>query len=148
MHLNFKYYYCFFFLIVHFFLFSQNKESSLFEKKILQQKTIEFKDEIDFVKAHSFYSKKEWDSTLVYSMRQLSNGNKASADYCHYFRGISFFNKRLYKEAQKELLLVSNTFPLLAIKNFTLGVSLLESKDFYKALYYFKKSENQFKKLK
>lgn len=148
MHLNFKYYYCFFFLTVPFFLFSQTKESSLFEKKILQQKTIEFKEENDFVKAHSFYSKKEWDSTLVYSMRQLSNGSKASAAYCHYFRGISFFNKRLHKEAQKEFLLISNTFPLLAIKNFTLGASLLELKDFNKALFYFKESEKQFKKLK
>ncbi|PVX45210.1 histidine kinase/DNA gyrase B/HSP90-like ATPase [Flavobacterium sp. 103] len=135
-------------LLIPFFLFSQTEEINLFEKKILQQKVIEFKGEINFVKAHSFYLKKEWDSTLVYSMKQLSKGNiKNLSDYCHYFRGTSFFNKKLYKEAQKEFLLISKTFDLLPIKNLTLGATLLELREFKKALTYYIQSEKQFIKL-
>lgn len=126
------------------FLFSQSKENNLFEKKILLQKSIEFKEEKNFVKAQSFYLKKDWDSTLVYSMKQLSiRKNKTLSDYCHYFRGISFYYKKLHKEAQKEFLLTSDSFQLSSIKNFILGASILESRDYNKALFYFKASEYQ-----
>lgn len=92
MNIEFNKLLLYFALIIPCFIFSQSKEKSLFEKNILQQKVIEYKGEINFIKARSFYLKKEWDSTLVYSMRQLSNSNnKPLADYCHYFRGISFF---------------------------------------------------------
>ncbi|WP_281323324.1 tetratricopeptide repeat-containing sensor histidine kinase [Flavobacterium aestivum] len=112
------------------------------EKKILHQKSIEFKEEKNFVKAQSFYLKKDWDSTLVYSMKQLSIcKNKSLAEYCHYFRGASFYYKKLYKEAEKEFLLTSNSFQLSSIKNFILGASILESRDYNKALFYFKLSE-------
>lgn len=125
------------------FLFSQNKENNLFEKKNLHQKSIEFKAEKNFVKAQSFYLKKDWDSTLIYSMKQLENSkNKVLADYCHYFRGTSFYYKKLYKEAKKELLLTSDSFPLSQIKNFVLGASILEFRDYDKALFYFKLSES------
>ncbi len=135
-------------MLIPFYLFSQPKENNVFEKKILQQKVIEFKGEINFVKAHSFYLKKEWDSTLVYSMKQLSKGNiEKLSDYCHYFRGISFFKKKLFKEAQKEFLLTTKTFELLPLRNLTLGNSLLELKEFKKALIYYKESEKQFIKL-
>lgn len=125
-------------------IFSQSKEKSLFEKKILQQKIVQYKDEINFVKSHSFYLKKEWDSTLVHSMRQLSNGNnKTIADYCHYFRGISFFNKKMYKESKKELAFISNSFLLKAQKSYYLGAALLELREFDKALFNFQASEKQ-----
>jgi signal transduction histidine kinase len=137
----------YFILIITFSLYSQEKETNLFEKINLQQKSIIFKGEINFVKAQSFYLKKDWDSTLVYSMKQLSIGNnKKTADYCHYFRGVSFFYKKLYKEAKKEFFLVSDSFELLASKNFTLGASFSELKEFENALHYFKLSENQSKK--
>ena len=87
--------------------------------------------------------KKDWDSTLIYSMKQLSNSkSKVLADYCHYFRGTSFYYKKLYKEAQKEFLLTSDSFQLSPIKNFILGATILESRDYKKALYYFKLSES------
>lgn len=149
MILKFKSLFFYFILLIPFFLFSQTGETNLFEKKILQQKVTEFKGEMNFVRAHSFYLKKEWDSTLVYSMKQLSKGNiKNLSDYCHYFRGTCFFNKKLYKEAQKEFLLTSEEFDLLPLRNFTLGTSLLELREFKKALIYYKESEKQFIKLK
>ena len=128
--------------MINSFIFSQTKEKSLFEKKILEQKTLEYKDEINFIKAHSFYLKREWDSTLVHSMRQLSSSNnKTIADYCHYFRGISFFNKKMYKETKKELAFISNSFLLKAQKSFYLGAALLELREFDKALSNFERSE-------
>nr|WP_315251235.1 HAMP domain-containing sensor histidine kinase [uncultured Flavobacterium sp.] len=78
-------------------------------------------------------------------MKQLSNGNvKNLLDYCHYFRGSSFFNKKLFKEAQKEFLLTSKEFYLSPLRNLTLGTTLLELREFKKALIYYKESERQF----
>jgi hypothetical protein len=39
-------------------------------KKNYKTKAIDFKVEADFIKSQSFIKKKDWDSTLVYSMRQ------------------------------------------------------------------------------
>lgn len=144
MSLNFKKRFFCFVLIVPCFIFSQSKEVNLFEKNILQQKSIEYKEELNFVKSQSFFLKKDWDSTLVYSMKQLNAGrNQEIENYCHYFRGVSFFNKKLYKEAKKELFLVAYPFKLSPFKNFTLGATLLELRDFNKALVYFILSEKQ-----
>jgi signal transduction histidine kinase len=143
MDLKFKNYLFCFVLAFPCLLFSQTKENNLFEKKILHQKSIEFKEEKNFVKAQSFYLKKDWDSTLIYSMKQLNNcKSKDLADYCHYFRGTSFYYKNLYKETQKEFLLTSDSFLLSSVKNFILGASILEFRDYNKALFYFKLSES------
>lgn len=136
------------FLIVLFFIpyifLSQTKESNAFEKKVLKQKAMEFKNEFNFIEAQSYYQKKDWDSTLVYSIKQIhASKNKALVDYCHYFRGVSFYYKKLFSEAQKELLLVSDHFELSSIKNFFLGASISNLKDFEKALFYFNLSEKQ-----
>lgn len=144
MNLKLNNYYFYFILIIPFFLFSQSKDYNIFEKNILQQKAAEYKGEINFVKAQSFYLKKDWDSTLLYSMKQLStSNNRKIGDYCHHFRGVSFFNKRLHKESQKELFLVSDKFALTSVKNYFLGASFLESKEYTKSLFYFKLAENQ-----
>ncbi|TDP03778.1 tetratricopeptide repeat protein [Flavobacterium sp. 245] len=140
---NIKIYFCLLFLIP-FCLFSQSKKISLFEKKILQQKTIELKKENNFVKAQSFYFKKDWDSTLLYSMKQLSvSKNKLAADYCHYFRGVCFFNKKFYKESQNELFAISENFQLSHIKYFLIGVTYLETKKLDKALFFLQLAEKK-----
>jgi signal transduction histidine kinase len=151
MYLKIKINDCFFYflLIVPSIIFSQIKETNLYEKKILTQKVIKFKKENNFIKAQSFYLKKDWDSTLVYSMMQLSlNKNKEIANYCHYLRGISFFNKNLYTQAIKELFLIKDTIQLSHVKNFIIGASFLELKQFNKALVFFTDSEKQSKRLK
>jgi signal transduction histidine kinase len=143
MRLKIRRYFVTLLLIPHIF-FSQVRESNLLEKKNIYQKSIEFKNELNFVKAQSFYLKKDWDSTLVYSIKQLNTSkNKTLADYCHYFRGISFYYKKLPKEAQNEFLLISDSFQLSSIKNFFMGASISSLRDFEKALFYFKLSENQ-----
>ena len=149
MNLQFKKYCFFFILTIPVFIFSQSKEANLFEKKVLKEKSLEYSKEQNFVKSQSFYLNENWDSTLVYSMKQLSaNNNKKIADYCHYFRGVSFFNKKLYSEAKKELFLVSNSFELLASKNLILGAVFFELLKPNEALYFFKLSKIQFEKTK
>lgn len=103
---------------------------------------IEFKHESNFIKSQFFFNKKNWDSTLVYSMKQLSSNNNIEvADYCHYFRGYSFLSKGLFREAKKELLLISNTFTFDYLKNTSLANACLELKEFEKAIYYYKEAE-------
>ena len=90
-------------------LYSQHSNKQLYDALI--KKEIEFKKEINFKKAHYFFIKKNWDSTLVYSMKQLnSSQNQELADFCHYLRGNSFRQLKLFQEAKKELSLVSKNF--------------------------------------
>ena len=83
-------------LFIPFCLFSQIKSNNDIIEKELPKKVVKYKTETNFIKSQSFYLKKDWDSTLIYSMKQLSsNTNKEIADYCHFFRGTSFFYKKM-----------------------------------------------------
>ncbi|MFC5682664.1 ATP-binding protein [Flavobacterium sp. MAHUQ-51] len=85
---------------------------------------------------------KNWDSTLVYSMKQINtDNNKELADYCHYFRSNAFYNKSLYKESKKESLLMSDAKEIYPLKNIMLGKASLELREFEQALIYYKKVE-------
>jgi signal transduction histidine kinase len=130
------------FLFFPFYHFSQVQPTTVALNQILQKKAIEFKNETNFNKAHLFFIKNNWDSTLVYSMKQLlSSKNKELMDYCHFFRGYSFREKKLFKEAQSEMHLVSDKFRLYPLVNKNLGQISLELKEFEKAISYFKKVE-------
>jgi signal transduction histidine kinase len=119
-------------------LFSQN---NLLNRE-LKKKAIEFKTETNFNKAHLFFIKKKWDSTLVYSMKQINSRNsKELTDYCHYFRGSSFREKKIFKEAEFELKLVSKKFVFYSLIEKDLGEISLEMKDFQKAIKHFKTIE-------
>lgn len=123
-----------------FLLFSQSSNKQLNE--VLKKKEIEFKNELNFSKASNFFIKKNWDSTLVSSMKQLNiNKNKELADYCHFFRGYSFIEKKLFKEAKFELNLISKKFTFYSLVNKNLGDASIELKEFEKAIIYFKKIE-------
>jgi len=81
--------------LLPFLLFSQIKSYNDLIEKTLQKKVVEYESETNFIKAQYFYLKKDWDSTLIYSMKQLSlNTNKEIGSYCHFFRGCSFFEKK------------------------------------------------------
>lgn len=124
-------------------LFSQKGIKKIFETEI-QKKSQKFTTEVDFKKAQLFFLNKNWDSTLVYSMKQLSR-NKTSlelANYCHFFRGISFKQKKMLNEAKKELSTVSKTFYFHKSINNILGQISLEQSEFKKAISYFKEFEN------
>ncbi|WP_255515447.1 ATP-binding protein [Flavobacterium sp. ZT3R18] len=75
-------------------------------------------------------------------MKQLiSSKNKELKDYCHFFRGYSLREKKLFKEAQTEMLIVSNKFELYPLVNKNLGQISLELKEYEKAIKYFKEVE-------
>lgn len=130
------------FILIPFFLFSQIKSYNDVIKKELQKKAIEYKPEINFIKSQSFYLKEDWDSTLIYSMKQLSlNTNKEIANYCHFFRGESFYTKKMYQAAQKELNQITNQFVFYPQARILLAGTSVELRDFENAIIHY---ENAF----
>lgn len=124
-------------------LYSQKRNEKLFESEI-QKKCQKFSQEVNFKKAQLFFMNKKWDSTLVYSMKQLSS-NKTSlelSNYCHFFRGISFKQKKMLNEAKKEFYTISKTFYFYKSIHNILGQISLEQSEFKKAISYFKEFEN------
>ena len=126
------------FVFIPFFLFSQIKTYNDVIEKELQKKVVEYKSETNFIKSQSFYLKQDWDSTLIYSMKQLSsNTNKEIADYCHFFRGTSFCEKKIYKEAKKELAQISSQFAFYPQARIFLAGASLELREFENASLYY-----------
>lgn len=115
----------------------------LFETAI-KAKSSQFIGEIDFHKAQLFFLEKKWDSSLVYSMKQLSvkKNTEALNDYCHFFRGFSFKQKKLFTEAQKEFSNIPEKFEFHNRVSITLGEIALEQSEFKKAIGYFEPFEN------
>ncbi|WP_165783957.1 tetratricopeptide repeat-containing sensor histidine kinase [Flavobacterium alvei] len=130
------------YLIIPSILFSQEEATNAVFNKSLQKIAIRFRTEINFNKAHYFFTNQKWDSTLVYCMKQLNSGkNKELDDYCHYLRGNSFRHLKLFQEAKKELNLVTKNFVYYPLVNKVLGESSSELKEFKKAIYYFNEVE-------
>ncbi|MGQ7946510.1 tetratricopeptide repeat-containing sensor histidine kinase [Flavobacterium sp. WC2509] len=130
------------FLIYPSIILCQNKTYiDKFELE-LKKKAIEYKSEINFNKAKAFYLNKNWDSTLVYSMKQLSTNHKTLADYCFFLRGISFRKKGLYNQAEKELTLVSNKFIFYPLVNFNFGLIAAKTNKYQKAINYYLKADS------
>lgn len=140
--IKFKLFLIYLHLVVPTILFSQEQPINNLFNKTLQKKATDYKSENNFKKAQFFFVKNNWDSTLVYSMKQLdSSKNKELANYCHFFRGYSFREKKLFKEAKLEMHLVSKKFVAYPLVNKNLGQISLELKEFEKAIYYFKEIE-------
>jgi signal transduction histidine kinase len=130
------------YLIIPSFIFSQELSENDAFIKTLQKKANEFINEFNFNMAQSFFIKRNCDSTLVYSMKQIhSSNNKELTDYCHYFRGSCFREKKLFKEAISELNSVSKNFKFYHLINKDLGENYLELNEFKKAIHYFKEVE-------
>lgn len=124
-------------------LFSQKSLNNSFDLEI-KKRTHKFTQEDNFKKAQLFFLKKNWDSTLVYSMKQLSSNETSLelANYCHFFRGISFKQKKMLNEAKKEFQTISKTFEFQKSITNILGQISLEQSEFKKAIDYFKEFEN------
>ncbi|WP_144215663.1 tetratricopeptide repeat-containing sensor histidine kinase [Flavobacterium anhuiense] len=127
-------------LIFPIFLFSQNKNCEEVIKTKIKLKSLEHKSEDNFRKAQYFYTTKNWDSTLVYSMKQLSATKKTDlTDYCHLLRGLSFRQLKLFKEADKEFLLISKKFVFYNYIDNYLACNYIDLKEFKKAILHFQK---------
>jgi hypothetical protein len=106
-----KFYFPLILLFFSFTLFSQQHSKKLTLKLEIEKSARKHQQEINFQKAQLYFFKKEWDSTLIYSMKQLSsNTNRELADYCYYFRASSFKNKKMFNEAKKEYNKISFKF--------------------------------------
>ncbi|WP_420551510.1 tetratricopeptide repeat-containing sensor histidine kinase [Tenacibaculum aiptasiae] len=102
----------------------------------MNQYSQKFKSHSDLKKAATFFSKKEWDSTLIYSQRQIekNSSNRQVTELCHYFRGISLTNKSIYNEAKEHFLLISNDFKFFNLKEFYLAYVYMSLSDYEKAI--------------
>ena len=119
----------------------QQHEGSLMSVAI-KAKAQDFKQNPNFNMAQNFFNQSNWDSTLVYSMKEISNStNKEIVDYCHYFRGISFKEKKLLDESKKEFKKISHNFQFFYKVKMKLGEIALEQNDFKNALQYFREIE-------
>nr|WP_233173145.1 ATP-binding protein [Flavobacterium sp. ASV13] len=108
----------------------------------VQKKANSAKSENNFKKAQYFFLKNEWDSTLVYSMKQLnSNPDLEIKEYCHYFRGHSLMMKALYKQAHIEFSLINKSFQYYYLVDNNIGVLFYYEKKFENAIIYFLKAE-------
>jgi signal transduction histidine kinase len=127
------------FLITLFFsipVFSQNGSANQLLDSLILKKGIEFKKELNFKKACSFFVKENYDSTLVFSAKQLNRKNNTTEinDFCHYFRGRSFVSKNLYDAAKSELKKVSSHSSLHYLVVLSIGEIALEQGRFHEAL--------------
>lgn len=135
------------FFLIFFFcvnvIFSQHTYSALFEKNIKASYN-KFTREKNFQKAQLAFFNKKWDSTLVYSMKQLSSKNKISEldNYCYFFRGISFKEKGIFNEAKNSFNKISKRFKFYKTVENYFGQIALEQNEFKKAISYFKEFEN------
>ena len=131
-----------FFFCISVSLCAQNSKNQLLETAI-KQKNLQYKNESDFLKASSYFLKKNWDSTLVHSMLYLNSSTKRKEleDYCHYYRAFGFKSKKLLKEAKKEFNLISEQFPFYYKVSLYQGEILLEQEQFEQALQHFKAVE-------
>lgn len=129
------------FFFLAFPLFAQEAPNSALDSAI-KKKALDNKNKTAFYKAQAFFLEKNWDSTLVYSMKQLAaEKNPEIIDYCHYFRAFSFKSKRLLQEARKEFAQVSKNFQFYYKVRLYLGEIALEENDYEGAVRYFKEIE-------
>lgn len=116
----------------------------------IQKKSKEFSADVNFFKASTFFLNKEYDSTLIYAGRRLDEPSILIIRYyCHYFRGVSFKEKRMFKEAEIEFNKIHQNFIFYPKIIAFLGDIALEQGNFQKAAGYFQKvkDQNQFEKL-
>ncbi|MBE99882.1 tetratricopeptide repeat-containing sensor histidine kinase [Flavobacterium coralii] len=108
----------------------------------IKDKGRQYKQQPDFYKAHTFFLAKEWDSVMVYSMRQLEKRNSSEVeDYSRYFRATGFARKGLLDEALKEYAAISQQFDFYYKVRLSIGEILLEQNKFKLAIPYFKEIE-------
>ncbi|MGA9637565.1 tetratricopeptide repeat-containing sensor histidine kinase, partial [Flavobacterium sp.] len=125
----------FYFLLIPVVLFSQNKQFDAVFEKAISVESLKYPKEVDFNKSHSFFIKKEWDSTLYYSMKQLSRPTKGQLNnYCFFMRGKSFHTKKIFKQAYQEYLKVTPDFPFYYAINLKIASLSIEEGKFPKAL--------------
>lgn len=123
---------------------TQNTNRDSILQKSLKERTSKYLKQQNFKKAQEYYLLKDWDSTLVYSMKQLSNVENPIEviDYCYFFRAVAFNKKKIFGEAQDQFSKISESFYFDEIVQMYLGTIALEQEEYKKALDYFLQIED------
>ncbi len=136
----------FIFFLKTLFIFSQteNHNDSAFFSSVLKSSS-KYSSHLNLKKASYHFSLKNWDSTLIYTQKQLSikNQNQEIKNYCYLYRGISFNRKEVYKEALSQFQLISNDFIFSNRVKFYIGIVSIKLKKFENSLSYFKELESK-----
>ncbi len=124
-------------------MYAQQKETPSYFDAEVKRVSGQYLKESAFAKAHTYFLQKEWDSTLVYSMEQLTTNaaDKGLEDLCLFFRGYAFKEKGLLKESKESFAKISEDFTFYNQVKLKLGTILLEEQDYKNALTYFKEIE-------
>lgn len=118
--------------------FAKEKNKYLVFDQEIRKLSLKYHREVHFKKAFFYFNNKNWDSALVYSMKQLNASNNVQLqNYCHFIRGMSFIKKGLYSESQKEFNLISKSFPFQNKVQIAYGLVALKQSNYKKALSYF-----------
>lgn len=92
--------------------YGQREAVNLRLDKAAQQVAKQAPEQADFSITLKFVKQENWDSVLVYSNKALAHRlNKATLDFCHYYRGEAFLKKRLFNQSKQEFKKVSFEFP-------------------------------------
>lgn len=131
-------------LFLNCFVFSQKESKDLLFDSLIKNKASTFKSQPYFHSAALFFTEKEWDSTLVFTMRQLNQVKVSQEiqDYAHFLRAYSFKQKKLFEEAYKEFKYISNEFEFYDLVKMHMGQVALELHQFDKAIKYYKELES------
>lgn len=138
----------FFLLIISPSFFSQNLKGKLYFYTIDTIVNKKYKNQINLIKATRFYVNKNYDSALIYSQKQLITNSKVKElnDFCHFFRGESFQNKKMFNEALNEVSLISKNFIFYHRTQFITGQLYIELFQLNRALICFFNVENNLSK--
>lgn len=141
---------CVFLMMCTSLVFGQNKPQDIWYAKKFTAKSNAYPEALYFKKSQQFFIQKKWDSTLVYAMKQLhQKNNEELKDYCHFLRGYSFKNLKLFKQSLAEFNFTSKKFQSNPFVQHEFGQVFLELQKHKKAIVYFKsleklKPNNQF----
>jgi len=137
------------FLMCLMFTFYMVKSQSIVNNHI-REKSNQYAASQNFHKACLFFLNKSDDSTIVYTGRQLDEFKSPTeiTNYCHYFRGVSFKQKRMFEEAKNEFNKIPDHFIFKPKILVYFGDIAVEQENYAKALsFYVKlKDHNHFEK--
>jgi signal transduction histidine kinase len=124
-------------------LFSQSLAKNSFFRTEAEKAAVNSSNAVDYQQALAFFIRNDWDSTLIYTMRQLSNNPGITiADYCYYFRGVSFVQKKLFTQAKAAFRNISPHFRFYYAVTINLYETALAQENYAEADYYFKAVES------
>ena len=124
-------------------LFSQQKEVSSVIIGNIQKKSEHLNKYPAFYKAKEFYFARQWDSTLLYTMKQLSkpSNNTEVENFSRFLRASSFKSKGVLDEAKQEFLQITPDFEFMNLVKMMLGEVAFSQHEYNEAIRYFKTFE-------